>query len=79
MGLAEQLEAAFKTSDLYKVRHRKIWISNLTIRVNGCIGPLQILNTNKSATATEIKSAYYKAALKLHPDRAPDEKKEQVC
>lgn len=39
----------------------------------------QILQvTDRSAPASKIKSSYYKAALKLHPDRVSDEKKEEV-
>ena len=33
-----------------------------------------ILNVSKSASDTEIKSAYRKLAMKYHPDRNPDDK-----
>ena len=33
-----------------------------------------ILNVSKSASDSEIKSAYRKLAMKYHPDRNPDDK-----
>lgn len=35
------------------------------------------LGVNKDANADQIKKAYYKLARKYHPDKAPDEKKEE--
>ena len=34
----------------------------------------EVLGINKSSTASEIKAAYRKAAIKYHPDRAPGDK-----
>ncbi|CAL3966460.1 unnamed protein product [Diplocarpon coronariae] len=39
------------------------------------IEPYATLNVARSATADEIKAAYRKAALKHHPDKAPEEEK----
>lgn len=36
-----------------------------------------LLNIKKSASEGEIKKAYRKLALKFHPDKAPDDKKEE--
>lgn len=35
-----------------------------------------VLGVAKEATASQIKQAYYKMALKYHPDRAPEQKEE---
>jgi len=40
------------------------------------IEPYEVLGISKSAIADEVKSAYRKAALKHHPDKAPEELKD---
>ena len=40
------------------------------------IDPYAVLSLSKDATQDQIKSAYRKAALKSHPDKAPPEEKE---
>ena len=42
------------------------------------IEPYKILALEKSATADQIKSAYRKAALRHHPDKAPPEQKDEA-
>eukprot|EP00123_Amoebidium_parasiticum_P001071 comp12068_c0_seq1/m.6787 comp12068_c0_seq1/g.6787 ORF comp12068_c0_seq1/g.6787 comp12068_c0_seq1/m.6787 type:complete len:262 (-) comp12068_c0_seq1:227-1012(-) len=37
----------------------------------------KVLGAEKGATAGQVKTAYYKASLKLHPDRVKEEEKEQ--
>ena len=34
--------------------------------------------TDRTVHASKIKSAYYKAALRMHPDRASEEEKEEA-
>ncbi|KFH45446.1 DnaJ subfamily C member-like protein [Hapsidospora chrysogenum ATCC 11550] len=41
------------------------------------IDPYDVLDLERSATADEIKRAYRKAALKHHPDKAPDDPKKK--
>lgn len=38
----------------------------------------EILALEKTANEKEIKSAYRKKSLKVHPDRAPEDRKEQA-
>ena len=40
------------------------------------INPYTVLDIDKEATASQITSAYRKAALKCHPDKVPDDEKE---
>ncbi|RMD40764.1 hypothetical protein DV735_g4356, partial [Chaetothyriales sp. CBS 134920] len=42
------------------------------------IEPYTVLGIERNATADEVKSAYRKAALKSHPDKAAPEEKEQA-
>ncbi|TVY42885.1 putative J domain-containing protein [Lachnellula occidentalis] len=42
------------------------------------IEPYTVLGIEKSATADEVKSAYRKAALKHHPDKAPEHRKDEA-
>ncbi|KAK5939400.1 hypothetical protein PMZ80_008704 [Knufia obscura] len=42
------------------------------------INPYEVLSLDKSATADQIKSAYRKAALKHHPDKASPEDKDEA-
>ena len=37
----------------------------------------QILGVHKSATKEEVKKAFKKLAMQYHPDRAPDDKKQE--
>lgn len=52
MGLLEQCEELFKTSNLYEV-----------------------LGVVKGASDAEVRRAYYKVSLQVHPDRAPDDRR----
>ncbi|XP_023686817.1 dnaJ homolog subfamily C member 9 [Paramormyrops kingsleyae] len=52
MGLLEQCEKLFKTSNLYEV-----------------------LGVVKEASDAEVRRAYYKVSLQVHPDRAPDDRR----
>ncbi|KAL1584244.1 hypothetical protein WHR41_06762 [Cladosporium halotolerans] len=38
----------------------------------------EVLNIERSATKAEIKKAYHKAALASHPDKVPDEQREEA-
>ena len=38
----------------------------------------EILNVDKTATEAEIKSAYRKKSLKVHPDRVPESHKDNA-
>lgn len=42
------------------------------------IDPYEVLNLERAATPDQIKSAYRKAALKTHPDKAPADQKESA-
>src|SRR4051794_23280445 len=42
------------------------------------INPYDVLSLDKGATADQIKSAYRKAALKHHPDKATAEEKDEA-
>ncbi|NXT75733.1 DNJC9 protein, partial [Zapornia atra] len=55
MGLLEQCEAAFGSSDLYRV-----------------------LGVRREASAQEIRRGYHRASLRVHPDRAEPDAKEEA-
>lgn len=38
----------------------------------------EVINVDKNATEAQIKKAYRKASLKVHPDRVPDSEKEKA-
>ncbi|CAI4219981.1 unnamed protein product [Parascedosporium putredinis] len=42
------------------------------------IDPYEVLGLERDATADQVKSAYRKAALKNHPDKVPQEEREQA-
>jgi DnaJ family protein C protein 9 len=42
------------------------------------IDPYEVLGLERTASPDEVKSAYRKAALKTHPDKAPDDKKDEA-
>ncbi len=42
------------------------------------IDPYEVLGLERTASPDEIKSAYRKTALKTHPDKAPDDKKDEA-
>ncbi|KAL2260501.1 hypothetical protein VTK26DRAFT_5463 [Humicola hyalothermophila] len=42
------------------------------------IDPYEILGLDRTASPDQIKSAYRKAALRTHPDKAPDDKKDEA-
>lgn len=42
------------------------------------IDPYEVLGLKKSATSSEIKKSYHKAALKHHPDKVPAEQREEA-
>jgi DnaJ family protein C protein 9 len=42
------------------------------------IDPYEVLGLERSASPDEVKSAYRKAALKTHPDKAPQDKKDEA-
>ncbi|KAI9716682.1 MAG: hypothetical protein M1812_005220 [Candelaria pacifica] len=50
-------------------------MEDLTTSPPTSINPYETLNLSKTATASQIKSAYRKAALKHHPDKAPPSSK----
>ncbi|KAM6266030.1 dnaJ homolog subfamily C member 9 [Porphyrio hochstetteri] len=55
MGLLEECEAAFGSSDLYRV-----------------------LGVRREASAQEIRRGYHRASLRVHPDRAEPDAKEEA-
>ncbi|KAK4454004.1 DnaJ domain-containing protein [Podospora aff. communis PSN243] len=42
------------------------------------IDPYEVLGLDREATADQVKSAYRKAALKTHPDKVADDKKDEA-
>ncbi|KAG6210074.1 hypothetical protein E4U35_006039 [Claviceps purpurea] len=42
------------------------------------VDPYEVLGLEKEATADQIKSAYRKAALQNHPDKVPDDRKDEA-
>src|SRR5690348_5763111 len=42
------------------------------------IDPYEVLSLERTASPDEVKSAYRKAALKTHPDKAPEDKKDEA-
>jgi DnaJ family protein C protein 9 len=42
------------------------------------IDPYEVLGLERTASPDEVKSAYRKAALKTHPDKAPQDKKDEA-
>jgi len=49
--------------------------TDLTDEPPTSINPYKVLDVEKDATASQIKAAYHKAALKSHPDKVPDAEK----
>ncbi|KAL1297195.1 hypothetical protein AAFC00_004765 [Neodothiora populina] len=53
-------------------------IDHLEVGEPPVIDPYKVLGLDKSATPEQVKSAYRRAALKSHPDKAKDEDKQQA-
>ena len=85
MGVLEDVEEVYGSCDLYailEVRTPLLLPHPPTLPPSSCrlltISPLVTFQVERTATASQLRRAYYKQALKCHPDKSKAENRERA-